>query len=297
MIMLHAGARRILLPYHSAALLLTVMLIAFPILSPKLARAQEMFQAFHTHKGYSGKLEAPSGLNVVSYQTPSGKIVVCLPSNMRESESVVGTMRLQPKGKDDNERAASRASLASYHIAWGAQSQAVQETPVTWTPPVGQAGPGKLTLADAQDRPVAQIDLAAAAAEPQSGKSPGSSTNLPRRGIVLHPVVLPMAVGSEARAYTVLVGGKPARLLAASPRSLIVESPDVPGKTTLQVKKGDLVVAEAPFRNDRAIRSTNPWPYIIIGVAAIGIVGAIEINKTVHDIGNGLGSGFGNLSR
>ena len=80
----------------------------------------------------------------------------------------------------------------------------------------------------------------------------------------------------------VLIGDREARVLAASPRVYVVESPrDVLGKTTLQVKRGDNVVAEGGFRNNR-VSSANPWPFIIGVVVIAGIVIAVEAAKSAE---------------
>ena len=70
----------------------------------------------------------------------------------------------------------------------------------------------------------------------------------------------------------VLIGDREARLLAASPRLYIIESPrDIVGKTTLKVQRGNEVVAEGKFKNER-VHSVNPWPYIILAVIIVGVV-------------------------
>jgi hypothetical protein len=87
----------------------------------------------------------------------------------------------------------------------------------------------------------------------------------------------------------VLIGGKDAGFLAASPRVYIVQSPsDVVGKTTLQVRRSEMVVAEGNYRSDRVRHSINPWPYVIAGAVALGIAIAIIAEEVSRSFSHGL---------
>jgi hypothetical protein len=312
----HSGFLRTFSLRRGLALLSATSLGVTLVSAGSTVRAQETRPSFHAQKGFRAKLDGTSGLYIATYQTPEGKILVYLPHDLQAGESVVSTMRLQPRGKDDSVRAACLTALASYHFRWGKTAQAVQEPPLTWTLPGEATEADSLTLTDAQDHPLAQTDLPVAApllvSSADAGRAanvqtPGgigdsksllsaSNTPWPRRGVVGHPIVLQASVGTDALTYQVLVGDKPARLLAASPRSLIVESPDgVLGKTTLHIQKNEQMVAESAFQNDRVTRRTNPWPYVIGAGLVIGIVGAVLINQVNHDIAHGVGSGFQNF--
>lgn len=88
----------------------------------------------------------------------------------------------------------------------------------------------------------------------------------------------------------ILVGDKEARFLVASPRIYVVESPrDILGKTNLQVKRGNLIIAEGEFRNNR-ISNNNTWGYVIGAVVILGLVLAVSVSKAVNDVQNGVGS-------
>jgi hypothetical protein len=261
------------------------------------AGAQEVRLPFHTHKGFRATLSSTSGLVVTTYQTPQGKILVYFPADLHPSESVVGTVRLQPKGKEEAERTTNRAALAAYHLAWGTQVHPVQEVPLIWTlPATTSAAADTLILEDAQDQPLVQADLSSAVPPSTSNSAPATSSTapqdkfvLPKRGTIGRPLVLSGNVGEEALAYQVQVGDKPARLLAASSHTLIVESPEgVVGKTTLKLQKADQVVAASAFRNDRVSHNFNPWPYIIVGAVAVGVAIAVIADNLRHDINNSL---------
>jgi len=88
----------------------------------------------------------------------------------------------------------------------------------------------------------------------------------------------------------VLVGDKEARVLAASPRVYVVESPrDVKGRTTLQVRRGSELLAEGKFSNNRP-SGGNRWPYVILLVVGVGIYIAVEAAQFAVDFGH-FGSG------
>ncbi len=268
------------------------------------AGAQDTRSVFHARKGFRATLDAASGVCIATYQTPEGKILVYLPPDLHPSESVVGTMRLQPKGKEEAERTTNRAALAAYHLVWNAQNHPVQETPLTWTLPAEtRPDTNTLILEDAQDRSLAQTELPIVAspiaanssktASPSDNPPSGGATNgkfiLPKRGDIGRPLVLQGNVGADALMYQAQVGDKPARLLAASSRLLIVESPEgTPGKTTLQVKKDDQVLAESAFRNDRVSHGGSPWPYIIGGGVLLGIAALVFADRLRHDVNSSL---------
>src|SRR5580700_2480447 len=99
------------------------------------ATAQEARAPFHAAKGYRSRVDASHGLRIITFRTPEGQILVNLPDDMRASETIIGSMRLKPKGLSDSEKTSASRTLATYNLQLGAESHAVDEAPQKWTVP------------------------------------------------------------------------------------------------------------------------------------------------------------------
>ena len=226
-----------------------------------------------------------SSITTVTFKTGDGQIRVLLPADIRPGDTFVGSTNLEPNGRNDTDRDLNRSLLAGYTISLSGASLPVKDATQRWTLPADlKADSVVMTLLDDAGHEAAHVVLplrAQSSTGADSGIAALSAAGhilLPSRGTVRRPLVFAQGIPGGIDDVHVLIGDREARLLAASPRCYIVESPgDVTGKTTLKVKRGSEVLAESNFRNNRP-SSVNPWPFIIV-IAVVGIL--IEVATTL----------------
>ncbi len=231
-----------------------------------------------------------SSLTMVTFKTPEGQIRVALPADMRPGDAIVVSVTLEPRGSQEGDRQGNLGALGNYSLSLAGQTRPVHEPTAKWDLPAdAKTGSLVLVLTDASMQEAARVELPVqetAAAPAKADAQASERIAMPTRGQPGRPIVFNQASIGGKEDVHVYVGDKEARLLAASPRALIVESPrDVLGKTKMQVKRGTEVVAEGRFRNDR-VSSGNPWPFVIALVVIGGIVVAIKAAELQHDFGH-----------
>jgi hypothetical protein len=269
---------RLLLNAGALALLQTV---CGSVLAAEQSGAQSQESAQATTR-------SDSGLYLVTFKTKNGQIRVVLPAGMRPGDAIVGSTILEPSGRKDAEKDANRSLLASYSLGLAGQMHSVQEPQQAWSLPADLASDTAiLTLIDSAHRDVgnAVIPLHEQSHTRLETAVPATSGRiiLPTKGAVRRPLVFNQAMPGGIEGLQVCIGDREARLLAASPRVYIVESPgDVTGKTTLKVKRGGELLAEGNFNNRRP-SSANPWPYVIAVVVIVGVVIGLAAAKFAHD--------------
>jgi hypothetical protein len=259
---------------------------------PCAVRAQDTLPQKRSQVHADAKTQA--SLYAVTFKTPQGQIRVFLPADMRPGDSLMATTSLEPKGRQEDDKESNHAQLSAYTLSFAGRSHSVQEPVLRWNLPADlKPDAAVLVLTNSLQQEVARAILPLQeAGNAVSAKAPGvDKINLPTKGQPGRPLVFNSSFPGGTDDLHVLVGEKEARLLAASPRVYVVESPpDVKGKTTLQVKQGSETIAEGKFSNNRA-SGGNPWPYILVVALGIGIYIAVQAAQFAHDFGNGFGSG------
>lgn len=253
----------------------------FPVIfaSQGVAAQEDRLPAIQIRQ--TAKTEA--GLLTLTFKTPQGKILVFLPADLRPGDTIVGSTSLEPAGRKDEDKDSNRALLVAYAFSLAGQTHSIQEASQKWSLPADLKPEGAIAeLMDGSRREAARVELPLTDVGARLDVKSGLPKNgQPGRALIINQAFLP---GSED--LHVLIGDREARLIAASPRMVAVESPrDVLGKTLLQVKRGGELLAEGDFRNRRG-RSVNPWPYVIGVILIGGTIIAIEAAKSVSDLSN-----------
>ncbi|MCW3055271.1 MAG: hypothetical protein JWN14_4441 [Chthonomonadales bacterium] len=272
-------ASRLPLLMRSMAALLALCL--FATLLPAGAQAQAVPPQSSRGFGSHGKQE--NLLYRVTFKTPQGEILLLLPADLRAGEQVSGTIHLLPKGKEEAQRAENRRVLGEYLLAIGTQRVAASEAVGHWTLPAEANLVVTLQQKQTQGAGSAATGLVLTPADtpPASPDKQPRKGGLPEKGQAGRPLALSGLADTDLLSRHILIGGKEAGFLAASPHLYIVESPaDVFGKTTLQVRQGDTLVAEGLFRNERVRRSNNAWVFVILG--ALGIALAVTVASSLN---------------
>ncbi len=230
------------------------VLISVSLICPLLpARAQTMARPAKPQRGYASRLKHDTLLSLITFKTPSGDILLTLPADLRAGDAVSGSIQLKPKGADLAQKTVNAKLLSEYQIAIGAQTVSTEARSGQWTLPAVTEAVLVLKQKDASDTQSALISLPLLPAPiaPPFGTS-SSPAVFPLKGQADRPLALPAQCEADWQSLRVLIGGKDAGFLAASPRAYFVQTPpDVFGKTMLQVRRGDTVTAETAYRNDR----------------------------------------------
>ncbi len=152
----------------------------------------------------------------------AGTVRVRLPDAMRAGDTIVGTVLAEPAGRTPEEKRRNADVLGAMVLDWGGSKTLVKERKFSWTlPPADRL---TLTLSDpsgGSKRSFLSIPLA----------QPGSRSERAAIGISTPPAAQtgkPFAIGGAfdpSKPTQVVIGGKPAEILAESPRSIHVEMP------------------------------------------------------------------------
>ncbi len=176
------------------------------------------------------------GLHTVQFSTPRGTLSVRLPGDMAQGDAVTGTF------------AASYAGLAGYEVEIGGVRSLVSEGRISTLLPMAERT--RVTLRNPQGRVIASTSLSALPEAPDlTALFAAAPMLLPR----INQAGLPVRVlGDFAGSFdgvAVTLGGRPAELLAVSPRTLVAGTPpDLLGLTRIVVSRGG-VTAEGDLQS------------------------------------------------
>ncbi|HLK50496.1 MAG TPA: hypothetical protein VKT49_20290 [Bryobacteraceae bacterium] len=224
-------------------------------LFPGVAAAQSLGVEVRSH----------NGLESAYFRLTQGMIQLDLPSDMSAGDRVEGTIHFFPTGADQKQISRDADQLAEYTLDLPGNARFERSTVasgdslrVSWTIPAN-LGPGDKTvrLRDGRRGIVAEGELAII---PTPADRPDDS----------HPVDLLLPLEATAgglvsiwggfplsTTVTASIGGKPAVLVAQSPRKAVFLSPgDVAGPTTIEVQAGP-ISARGPFQSIRLALTMN----------------------------------------
>ncbi|MEZ5317558.1 MAG: hypothetical protein R2752_09180 [Vicinamibacterales bacterium] len=184
--------------------------------------------------------QSTAGLRVVTMTQPAGRVTVFLPDDLAPGERVSGTIRLAPAGTDAAAREANLATLRAQTVRIGNGTVAAADGRFSTT----------LPAAGGLDVGVEGAGLSPAATRLQTAAAPPSPAGyrLPDVAESRVPLRVEGRFDGDLDSTRVTVGGRPASVLAESPRGVIAQVPaGVTGPTTLSVTDPGVALA-GPMR-------------------------------------------------
>jgi hypothetical protein len=164
--------------------------------------------------------------------------VVYLPDDAAAGDTLSGTVVAEPS------RPQHGAKLQGYVVEVEGQRAEVRDRRGTWSVPAA-ATALHLVLRDPRGRVVGREVVGLVAAPPLPITEPAP----PALGQAGAPLVIPGPFDGRGDSTAVTLDGRPAEVLAESPRQVVVQSPaEVVGPVELSVREGDRVVT-APYRS------------------------------------------------
>lgn len=187
-----------------------------------------------------------NGAYLITLETPRGKIKVYLPDDMAAGDTISGTVITEPSGSSEPERQRNSAELSGYVVELQNQKAPLSGGVIQRVSLAHSGGAANLILLDAKGKQIglAPIPLASATQTPRS-----TGFNLPPLGQTSRAVQIQGPFDGDSANTSVKIGGIDAKVLAESPRKVVVESPpNVIGPTEIAVNENGNA-ATGSFRN------------------------------------------------
>lgn len=205
----------------------------------------------------SSSFETDLGLYVIVFDVIQGKVTVNLPDDITVGDTISGTITTEPRGKIEEERRKNADELNGYLIEIGKERTSVAEGVIKWTVPVTLSRePIYLVLRDKNGEEIARAQIPfeiAPAAERTATPSPGNY-QFPGIGQAGKPIWIGGLFDGNFNTTAVKIGGRETRLIAESPRKLVIESPkEIVGSTEIELKEGNLIMKRG-FNNLRVVK-------------------------------------------
>ncbi|HME57713.1 MAG TPA: hypothetical protein VKF63_05200 [Terracidiphilus sp.] len=190
------------------------------------------------------------GVNTTTFQTPQGSIQVNLPDDVMAGDTLSGTVFTNPSGKNAKQQAKNADELNGYVVEVQNQKTQVSKKVLEWTVPTGAAGATAfLILRNSAGNEVARTSVPVLPARTDMPATSGTSGfHLPSVSQANRPMNIAGPFDGKSATTSVTIGGKPAQVLAESPRKIAVQSPSDVGLLPVHVQKGD-AVADGTVRN------------------------------------------------
>lgn len=205
--------------------------------------------------GFTAENKSSDGLTTAIFSTPQGTLNINLPENRSAGDTISGTVIAEPSGQTEAERANNLKQLESFVCEIDGKptklSSASQNPgPVTSTTrnftmqmpiPPPSAVATFVTLKDKDGVEKAECTLWRDQTNPQGATTTGPKQfQFPTTSQNGRPLEIVGPFDGQMNTTEVKLGGQPARLLAESPNSCIVQSPDQNfGPTEITVKEGN----------------------------------------------------------
>jgi hypothetical protein len=193
------------------------------------------------------------GLNTTTFQTPQGSIRVNLPDDAMAGDTISGTVFATPSGKTDKQKAKNADELNGYVVEVQDQKTQVSKKVLEWTIPAAGAAGGAayLILRNSAGNEVSRTSVPVLPAKTVTDtpvKSVTSDFHLPSVSQANRPMNIAGPFDGNSATTAVTIGGKPAEVLAESPRKVAVQSPSDVGLLPVHVQKGS-AAADGVVRN------------------------------------------------
>jgi len=197
----------------------------------------------------SASLRTDGGLTTVTFNVAAGRLKVFLPDDTRSGDTISGTVTTEPAGNDEAEKAKNAIVLLGLSVFLGDQKTVTPESgpKFTWIPKSpNPASPSRYIIRISEILP-SQNAPAVYATMYTAGPPSPPSFNIPAIGQTGRPIVIPGPFDGNSDNTKCTVGSTPCRILAESPRKVVIQIPAEPvGPTTISI--GEDKTTSGPFR-------------------------------------------------
>lgn len=191
--------------------------------------------------------ETGGGLQTAVFQTPAGTIRANLPDDVAAGDTISGTVTAEPSGSNPEERSANSATLTGYVVEIEHHPASPKERRLSWlVPPTANAL--SVLLRDPAGHVVSHRTIPVApqaAPDPAQVPAAPDDFDMPSVGQPMRSYAINGRFTGDARNTAVSLGGKPAEVLAESPRRAVFQVPDgITGSTRIELRERDLALAQ-----------------------------------------------------
>ncbi len=225
--------------------LLSVAALLVPACLPSLALARE--------RGAQISQETFGDLRVVSFGTLRGTVKVRVPKDIRRGDVLMGTVTEEPKGETEEEQDQNLGVLKGFVVEMEEQPKKIREGRMRWMIPLGIGVRYTfLVLRDPDGEEIATCTVPVNIFSPPTETPTNPSADdfeLPEIGQAGGVTRLTGPISNGFEEGEIEVAGQSVEILAASPRSVMFESPlDVTGPVDVEVRHADIRFTR-PYRN------------------------------------------------
>jgi hypothetical protein len=177
--------------------------------------------------------ETDGGLTEVTFDTLRGRVHVRLPDDVTAGDTISGTVWMEPEGKSAAERAESEEWLKALGIAVAQQGRPVFFDWARWSVPASDS-----SMAVALTRGDGRVLATAPVAVRRAGAAAARDYVVPSLMQTGKPVPIAGPFDGDCSTTVVTAGGQEIKVLAESPRKVVIEAPKVAaGPVQLQIRK------------------------------------------------------------
>jgi hypothetical protein len=195
--------------------------------------------------GSSAQTRQDGGIYTATLQTRQGTVKVNLPGDMAAGDTISGTVIAEPAGKTDKDKQQNAGVLEGYVIELEKQKFPVSGGVIQRVHLVPAVSAPLLILFDSKGKQIAVTPIVVLPSAPAAP----STVNLPALGQTGRPLQIPGPFDGNSANTKAKIGGTDAKVIAESPRQLVVETPrNVVGPTEIKVTENGSATT-GPFRN------------------------------------------------
>lgn len=164
-------------------------------------------------------------LIVTSISVPQGTLRVSLPSDVAAGDTISGTVVAEPAGRSDAERRANAATLDGYVVEAGAtKTRAAQRAIVFLVPPAATTATILVRRSSGEIAGRTDVPVRVQQAAPLRQAAP-SDFRFPQHAAAGQPFRISGPFSGNVATVSLTVGGRPAEVIAESPRMLVAAPP------------------------------------------------------------------------
>lgn len=163
-----------------------------------------------------------SAVRTVILNAARGKIRISLPSDIEAGDTISGTVIAEPSGKDEREKQKNADELNGYVIEVNTKHWPVSGGVMRVVIPPTLVRPPDIILRDAKGN---KVDSAPLPVRLSTNTTTAPSFVIPQLGQSGNPISITGPFDGDSSNTKVQVGGTPAKIIAESPRNVIIETP------------------------------------------------------------------------